>query len=164
MGTRVSPPPSSPDILDIRYQILDAVYQIFVRICAFAKFVLLLISGFWHLTFQISDFGCRMPDAGWNWLMSVSTSSDFWLLTPDYCFCTLKTRCELLNFCHFRVSIFRLSPRPISIRQLHALLHFHTGPIYLIISEGSYWINSMGNFILRGASRLDAFSAYPFHT
>ncbi len=60
--------------------------------------------------------------------------------------------------------LFWLSPRPISIRQLHALQHFHTGPINLIISKGSYWINSMGNLILRGASRLDAFSAYPCRT
>ena len=32
----------------------------------------------------------------------------------------------------------RISPRPISICQLHALLHFHLKPIYLILSKGSY--------------------------
>lgn len=31
-----------------------------------------------------------------------------------------------------------LSPRPISIRQLHALLHFHPEPIYLVVYKGSY--------------------------
>src|SRR5690606_38159558 len=32
----------------------------------------------------------------------------------------------------------RLSPRSISIRQLHASPHFHPGPIHLIFFEGSY--------------------------
>ena len=57
-----------------------------------------------------------------------------------------------------------ISPRPISIRQLHALLHFHVEPIDLVVYEGSYFHKEMGNLILRGASRLDAFSAYPFRT
>ena len=55
----------------------------------------------------------------------------------------------------------RISPRPISIRQLHALLHFHLEPIYLILFKGSYLL---GYLILRGASRLDAFSVYPCRT
>ena len=58
---------------------------------------------------------------------------------------------------------FRLSPRPISNSQLHALLHFHPCPIYLVVFKGSYFLR-MGNLILRGASRLDAFSVYPFPT
>ena len=58
-------------------------------------------------------------------------------------------------------SVLWLSPRPISIHQLHALLHFHLKPIYLILSKGSYLL---GYLILRGASRLDAFSVYPFRT
>ena len=56
---------------------------------------------------------------------------------------------------------FRISPRPISTGQLHTLLHFHLQPIYLILSKGSYLL---GYLILRGASRLDAFSVYPFPT
>ena len=55
----------------------------------------------------------------------------------------------------------RSSPRPISNSQLHALLHFHLCPIYLVVFKGSYSFQ-MGNLILRGASRLDAFSVYPF--
>ena len=54
-----------------------------------------------------------------------------------------------------------LSPRPISTCQLHTLLHFHLMPIYLVLSKGSYLL---GYLILRGASRLDAFSVYPFRT
>ena len=33
---------------------------------------------------------------------------------------------------------FWLSPRSISIRQLHVSPHFHLEPIYLIVFEGSY--------------------------
>ena len=57
--------------------------------------------------------------------------------------------------------MFRISPRPISTRQLHALLRFHPEPINLVFFQGSY---ELGNLILRQASRLDAFSAYPFRT
>lgn len=55
------------------------------------------------------------------------------------------------------------SPRPISNNQLHALLHFHLCPIHLVVFKGSYCFR-MGYLILRGASRLDAFSVYPFQT
>jgi hypothetical protein len=57
-----------------------------------------------------------------------------------------------------------ISPRPISIRQLHALPRFHTEPINLIVYEGSYQLDAVGSLILEGASRLDAFSAYPVRT
>ena len=33
---------------------------------------------------------------------------------------------------------FRISPRPISIRQLHVLLHLHPEPINLVVFKGSY--------------------------
>ena len=59
------------------------------------------------------------------------------------------------------VSAFWSSPRPISSSQLHTLLHFHLCPIYLVVFKGSYFFR-MGYLILRGASRLDAFSVYPF--
>ena len=56
-----------------------------------------------------------------------------------------------------------LSPRPISNSQLRTLLHFHLCPIYLVVFKGSYYLR-MGYLILRGASRLDAFSVYPVPT
>ena len=89
---------------------------------------------------------------------------------------TLRSRCggnSLLTGPPARVadrrasSAFRfawLSPRSISIRQLHVSPRFHLGPIDLVIFEGSYSLDAMGNLILRGASRLDAFSAYPVRT
>ena len=59
------------------------------------------------------------------------------------------------------LSAFWSSPHPISNSQLHALLHFHLCPIYLVVFKGVYFFR-MGYLILRGASRLDAFSVYPF--
>ena len=59
--------------------------------------------------------------------------------------------------------VYRSNPRPISNSQLHTLLHFHLCPIYLVVFKGSYFFR-MGYLILRGASRLDAFSVYPFRT
>ena len=52
--------------------------------------------------------------------------------------------------------------RPISINQLNTLPCLHLWPINVVVSHGSY--HNGGNLILRGASHLDAFSAYPFHT
>ena len=59
--------------------------------------------------------------------------------------------------------IFWLNPRPISNHQLNTLLYLHLGPIYLVVFKGSYYLR-MRYPILRGASRLDAFSVYPFPT
>ena len=58
---------------------------------------------------------------------------------------------------------FWSSLRPISSSQLHTLLCFHPCPIYLVVFKGSYCFR-MGYLILRGASRLDAFSVYPCPT
>ena len=69
----------------------------------------------------------------------------------------------LLPASSFHFLRFWSSPRPISDSQLHALLHFHLCPIYLVLFKGSYFLR-MGYLILRGASRLDAFSVYPFRT
>ena len=57
-----------------------------------------------------------------------------------------------------------LSPRPISTGPLNISLYLHFQPIYLIVYQGSYFLKGMGDLILKGASRLDAFSVYPFHT
>ena len=49
--------------------------------------------------------------------------------------------------------------RTISTTQLHASLHFHMWPINVVVFHGS-----QGNLVSRAASRLDAFSGYPFRT
>ena len=55
------------------------------------------------------------------------------------------------------------SPRPISTGPLNTLLCLHSRPIYHVFYMGPYskW---MGYLILRGVSRLDAFSVYPCQT
>jgi hypothetical protein len=54
------------------------------------------------------------------------------------------------------------SPRPISTGRLRTLLRFHRRPINLVVYQGSYSLKGMGELISRTASRLDAFSGYPF--
>jgi hypothetical protein len=54
------------------------------------------------------------------------------------------------------------SPRPISTGRLNTLLCLHLRPINVIVSHGPYQVNPVGNLILKRASRLYAFSAYPF--
>ena len=54
------------------------------------------------------------------------------------------------------------SPRPISTARLSALLRVHRRPINLVVYQGSYSLKGMGELISRLASRLDAFSGYPF--
>ena len=46
--------------------------------------------------------------------------------------------------------------RAISTSQLNALLHLHLWPIDVVVYHGP-----QGDLVLRGASRLDAFSGYP---
>ena len=54
------------------------------------------------------------------------------------------------------------SPRPISTGLLHTSLCFQIRPINLVVYQGSYSLKGMGELISRTASRLDAFSGYPF--
>ena len=75
--------------------------------------------------------------------------------------CTLKTEHIFLTSTSFFTLILWISPRPISDCQLNTLLCLHLKPIYLVVFKGSYWL---GYLILRGASRLDAFSVYPCRT
>ena len=75
----------------------------------------------------------------------------------------LKTSFRFALFVIPVLSFLWSSPRPISDSQLHVLPHFHLCPIYLVVFKGSYYLR-MGYLILRGASRLDAFSVYPFQT
>ena len=58
----------------------------------------------------------------------------------------------------------RSSPRPISTGPLNALRRLHARPINRVVYSGAYLVNPVGGLILRWASRLDAFSAYPVRT
>ena len=55
----------------------------------------------------------------------------------------------------------KLRPRPISTVSLQTLRLFHSQPINLIVFKGSYSL-LMRSLISGRASRLDAFSVYPF--
>ena len=58
----------------------------------------------------------------------------------------------------------RLSPRAISTGQLNTLPCLHLRPIDQIVSLGPYSLEEMGDLILGGVSRLDAFSVYLVRT
>ena len=62
----------------------------------------------------------------------------------------------------FNTKKYGQASRPISTGQLNALLHLHFRPINLVVSEGPLATEVEGYLILGWASRLDAFSAYPF--
>ena len=52
----------------------------------------------------------------------------------------------------------------ISTGQLNTLLRLHTQPINVVVYNGPLGDCSQGYLILKEASRLDAFSGYPFRT
>jgi hypothetical protein len=58
----------------------------------------------------------------------------------------------------------RTSPRAISTAQLKHSHALHLRPINLVVYQGPYPVNPVGDLILESASRLDAFSAYPHRT
>jgi hypothetical protein len=61
-------------------------------------------------------------------------------------------------------SIDPSSPRPISTGLLRTSPSFQIRPINLVVYQGSYSLEGMGELISRSASRLDAFSGYPIRT
>ena len=109
------------------------------------------------------DPAVQVPSALWS-LTSVFgmgtgvTSTTLPLDGIHFRVCSLKTGCECMSV------DLRISPRPISTGQLNASRRLHLQPINLVFYKGSYYVDRMGSLILRGASRLDAFSAYPVPT
>jgi hypothetical protein len=77
---------------------------------------------------------------------------------------------EQHSVCVFRVAQWmpttcrESSPRPISTSQLHPSRGFHLWPINPMVYRGPYPRKVVGDLILERASRLDAFSGYPFRT
>ena len=71
------------------------------------------------------------------------------------CFSLVK----ILDICHCLRRQAIEAYRTISTGKLHVLLRFHTQPINVVVFHGS-----QRDLVLRGASRLDAFSGYPVHT
>ncbi len=56
----------------------------------------------------------------------------------------------------------RSSPRPISTGRLNTLPCVHLRPINLVVYQGPYPVDPVGDLISKRVSRLDAFSAYLF--
>ena len=75
---------------------------------------------------------------------------------------TLKTAHRIFIYSSLSQTLW-LNPRPISKSQLNVSPRLHLSPIYLVVFKGSYRFR-MRYPILRGASRLDAFSVYPVPT
>src|SRR3979490_2551692 len=63
-----------------------------------------------------------------------------------------------------KVKYVSQASRPVSTGQLPALRRFHFRPITPVVCWGPYQVNPEGRFISGRASRLDAFSGYPFQT
>ena len=61
-------------------------------------------------------------------------------------------------------NVLESRPRIISTGLLNALLRLHIPPINLVVCQDPYSLKGMGELISRWASRLDAFSGYPFQT
>ena len=80
--------------------------------------------------------------------------------------CTLKTeqRGTRKDLSLLFLRTCRLSPRAISTGQLNTLPCLHLRPINQIVSLGPYSLEEMGDLILGGVSRLDAFSVYLVRT
>ena len=75
-------------------------------------------------------------------------------------------RACIVDNCQFSIvncQLYRSSPRHISIGQLHTLPCFHLRPINVIVYDVPYSFR-MGDLILGGVSRLDAFSVYLVQT
>jgi hypothetical protein len=64
--------------------------------------------------------------------------------------------CWISVFANLAITGSNQAYRAISTGQLNALLHLHLRPIDVVVYHGS-----QGYLVLRGASRLDAFSGYP---
>ena len=87
------------------------------------------------------------------------------------CTCSMKQRvfanahmyeCLHVTLMHWRlVGVTR--PLTVSTAQLKAFLPVHLRPINPVVSRGSFVLRQ-ASLILRGASRLDAFSVYPCQT
>ena len=77
---------------------------------------------------------------------------------------TLKTEQNAQSVNHTHTTLWRIKPSTISTTWLKTLQPLHLSPINLVIYQGSYPINSVGDLISRRASHLDAFSGYPCQT
>ena len=112
----------------------------------------------WELTSCVADW--VLYSAGiTSWLRhSVSFASQ---MSSLYHECSSTSKLAPSHSCYIlpALSAFWSSPHPISNSQLHALLHFHLCPIYLVVFKGVYFLTNgishlKGGFTLRCLQRL----------
>ena len=112
----------------------------------------------WELTSCVADW--VLYSAGvTSWLChSVSFASQMF---SDHHECLSTSKLAPIHSCCSlpALSAFWSSPHPISNSQLHALLHFHLCPIYLVVFKGVYFLTNgishlKGGFTLRCLQRL----------
>ena len=108
-------------------------------------------------TFGVCELNYRVRHGYGCILTAIATESLRDVLSKLY---RRKSR-RLSPFSRAFVKFFKLRPRPISTVSLQTSRLFHSQPINLIVFKGSYSL-LMRSLILGRASRLDAFSVYPF--
>src|SRR6185437_7836359 len=114
-----------------------------------------------RLSFRVRNGTGRFPlamTAVTLWIYRWCVGLPAWLLPGQV------SRFRISRTAQWTRSIFVVSPRPISTGQLHTLRCFHFRPINPVVWLGALTHGGVGDLILERASRLDAFSGYPFRT
>ena len=142
----------SPNLIPTNYSAL----------CSSRNFIICLYIHSIKATLQIIH-----PKSGYPYFYQILMVS-----IPVYSFLHKKTSYHLAGFhCIFKTTYMLTfpenhsscdswsSPHPISNSQLHALLHFHLCPIYLVVFKGVYFLTNgishlKGGFTLRCLQRL----------
>ena len=113
-------------------------------------------------TIGAKELNFRVRDGNGCFLFAIATEKNFNFQCDNNLDINTSKRSEQL--CKL---FYGQASRPISTSKLNALPHLHTWPINLVIFEGSSVspvAMGKGYLILGLASRLDAFSGYPFRT
>ena len=133
-------------------------FLVFLLFCTIFSYFLIYFLSIYHIIMLIFHCGELVIFYKTVFYAQKNQLDDSWFLS------------YLQNYIHVDISLRFItscdswsSPHPISNSQLHVLPHFHLCPIYLVVFKGSYCFR-MRYLILRGTSRLDAFSVYPFPT
>jgi hypothetical protein len=108
--------------------------------------------------FSTEKLNCRVRD-GNGWVLLVIATENLYSLRALFI-----APSKLHNTSFFLQRRPWSSPRPISTGPLNALLRLHSRPINHVVFMGPYFLYGMGRLISGRASRLDAFSVYPFRT
>ena len=96
---------------------------------------------------------------GNGWTLTVN-NTNFLFTAPSK---PNRDECKSSRLIRLHKFLFRSSPRAISTGQLNVLPHLHFRPIDDVVFISSYSFR-MGDLILGGVSRLDAFSVYLVQT